>query len=192
MTVIKKSEEWNDQYYNFSVRLVALESASWRGHGRIYRKDTQETVDGTMSSGPDPDKLEAKVVADLALRRSDLPRPPFEWGLVKRRELVLRHREYRDEPIRMGRQLEALRSSNELSEQALHEGLKSFVAFVSTTTRELERLVGALDEADRQAFVRAGTGLTEEEQASLDDDEIDDRWAIFDQFLKVESEGKQN
>jgi hypothetical protein len=177
-------KQLDDQYYSARTRIVDLENGKFRAHGRIHRNDTQEAVQSAMSVGVDEAEAMSALFNDLSLKKAALPKQPYEWGMVARRDLVQKYAEYNDGLTRIARDIEAERASQNLSEEVPREKLRAITSYVERNMVSLLLLVRGLTDEDRQVISATSPALYDQADCPLHADEICARLDIAERFLK--------
>jgi len=173
----------DDRYYSVNVRTFEHGPQSWRASGRIFRMDTKEAVKGAVFIGADESAAKEKALSALNQELQNLSRPPFEWGKTKRRSVVQRYLQFKEGLTRISLEMQKQRMSGDLTEEKLHSGLSSIVSYVSKEVVALGRLVGELDEDDRNALSKTESTLLDQDGLHLSIDEMGARLDIRDLFL---------
>jgi len=176
----------NDPHYRFSVTVARQSTGTFRAMGRIKRTDTEESVAAAISFEPEEQAARAACLAALAGKLPGLPRPPYEWGLLERRGVVLAYLQFNEGLTRLSLDLQRERASGTLSEELLHEKLVAMVDYVSRQTISLGRRVDTLSESDRAALALTPPASGDIETSPLGIDEIDARLAICSLFIEAD------
>ena len=175
--------ELEDEFYGIRAGSRETEPMTWLVWATIFRKDTNETVGRKHLFSGNIQEALVQLQNDLKPTMRALARPPYEWGAVNVRQILLTYQSMNDELTSAYIKLKKKFVSGNLSEEELNRAHNTVRNTVRLNTLDLVRKIELLTEVEKEHLL---VSSEEAYQNILDAQHLADVYArdeIFDYIL---------